>query len=206
MTGRANNAHAPLPPGSTDILLRRIAAVGLGIFLYFSCPPFTPVSWLTQPDWTTYLDGPRLIDRILGPVVLFGATVLHWYIASQHTPLPLTISVPAATQNNIQDGRLETDTIVLGLWRPSYFWPFAVAEAALLYAVAFESLWEVTARFVVVGILVSVWVLGWNAMPWYRKEQAWALIKDYVVRLIIMEMVNSAFGGGSGGRRRRRRL
>lgn len=168
------------------------------------------MSWLTQPDWTTYLDGPCLIDRVLGPVLLVGAAILHWYIASQQSPLPLTISIPTGLLNDTQRGpagRVDIyDTVVLGLWHPSYFWPFAAAEAALLYAVATANVGDITARFVVMSIVIAVWVLGWNAMPWYRKEQAWALIKEYVVRLVVMEMINSAFGGGSGGRRRRRRL
>ncbi|KUI64300.1 hypothetical protein VM1G_11098 [Cytospora mali] len=79
MTGRANNAYAHLPPGSTDILYRRVTAVFLGIFLFASCSPFTPVSWLTQPDWITYLDGPRLVDRILGPVLLIFYFILLPY-------------------------------------------------------------------------------------------------------------------------------
>lgn len=89
---------------------------------------------------------------------------------------------------------------------PAYYWTFAAAEVAILWGVVsgggvgglFMS------RVVVAGLIGTVWVLGWTAMPWYRKEQAWALIKDYVIRLIIMEMIDSAFGGGSNRRRRRR--
>ncbi|ROV92885.1 hypothetical protein VSDG_06355 [Cytospora chrysosperma] len=200
---------APLPPGPSDLVRRRVTAVGLGLLFYYACGPFTPVSWLTQPDWITYLDGPRLVDRVLGPVILLGAAVLHWYIASQRTALPLTISIPSAADvvNNVNNvnNNYNTTTVVLGLWLPSYFWPFAVAEAAILWAVAFGSVWGLTARLVIVGLVVGVWVLGWNAMPWYRKQQAWAFMKDYVVRLLIMELMDSAFGGGFGGRRRRRR-
>lgn len=199
MSQRAANAQAPLPPGQPDLLRRRVAAVGLGLFFYYACGPFTPVSWLTQPDWATYLDGPRLVDRVLGPVILIGAAVLHWYIASQRTALPLTVSVPTDPANAANSAA----TLVLGVWLPSYFWPAAAAEAALLYAVAFGSVWGVTARLVTAGLVAAVWALGWNAMPWYRKQQAWAFMKDYVVRLLIMELMDSAFG--SGGRRRRRR-
>ncbi|ROV94062.1 hypothetical protein VMCG_08218 [Cytospora schulzeri] len=205
MSQRANTN--PLPPGQPDLFRRRAAAVGLGLFFYYACGSFTPVSWLTQPDWTTYLDGPRLIDRVLGPVVLIGAAILHWYIASQRAALPLTISIPSgpldAATNNNNVNNINNTTFVLGMWLPSYFWPFAVAEAAILYAVAFGSVWGVMARFVIVALVVCVWVLGWNSMPWYRKQQAWAFMKDYVVRLLIMELMDSAFG--SGGRRRRRR-
>lgn len=204
---RANANPPQLAPGSTGILMRRISAVVLGIYLYATASPFSPVSWLTQPDWITYLDGPRLLDRLISPILLVGAAILHWYIASQRTPLAITLSIPTGQQ--IRDGRVEVanNDIVLGLWQPHYYWPSAAAEVAILYAIVSGGMMgEFASRCTVVGIVVSAWVLGWNAMPWYRKEQAWALIKDYVIRLIIMEMIDSAFGGGRSNRRRRRRV
>lgn len=207
------NAPAPpLPPGSTDLLLRRISAVVLGIYLYSVASPFAPVSWLTQPDYITYLDGSRLIDRILSPILLVGAAILHWYIASQRDPLPIVLSLPtgAAQPNVVRDGRVEmaTTDVVLGLWVPGYYWTFAAAEVAILWGVVSGggAGGLLMSRLAVSGIIGASWVLGWTALPWYRKEQAWALIKDYVIRLIIMEMIDSAFGGGSNRRRRRRRL
>lgn len=214
-----NAAHrggrGPPPPVAQppNILIRRIAAVALGIFLYIAANPFTPVSWLTQPDWTTYLDGPRLVDRVLSPVLLMGAAILHWYIASAQQPLALTITVPnpggevRLNHNNGQPQMAQTD-IVLGMWQPSYFWPAMALEAAVLWGMMDYGSFvvnELVRRCTLVGIILSVWVVGWNAMPWYRKEQAWGFIKDYVVRLILMEMVDMAFGGGRrrGGRRRR---
>lgn len=207
---RAAAGRAPPPAAQPpNMLIRRIAAVALGIFLFSAANPFTPISWLTQPDWTTYLDGPRLVDRVLSPVLLTGAAILHWYIASIQQPLPLTITVPSPDGNvQINNGRAQmahTD-IVLGLWLPSYFWPAMVLEAAILWGMEYGSFAvnELVRRSVLSGIILSAWVVGWNAMPWYRKEQAWALIKDYVVRLILMEMVDMAFGGGRRRQRRRR--
>lgn len=200
-------------PGSTDLLLRRVTSVALAI-LFFSAASgrFTPVSWLTQSDWVTYLDGPCLADRVISPVLLGGAAILHWYIGSQRAPLPLTITVPSPGQDVARGGGRGAaaggngSTIVLGLWQPGYYWPLAVAEAVLLYAVASGGASVFASRCVVVALVSGVWVLGWNALPWYRKEQAWAMIKEYVLQLIIMEMVNMAFGGGSDRRRRRRRF
>ncbi|KAK2595871.1 hypothetical protein N8I77_013663 [Diaporthe amygdali] len=197
--------------GSTDLLLRRITSVALAIFFFSAASGnLTPVSWLTQPDWVTYLDGPCLADRVLSPVLLGGAAILHWYIASQRTALPLTITIPSPGQDiaRARGGAAANanNTLVLGLWQPSYYWPLAVAEAVLLYAVASGGASVFASRCVVVLLVAGAWVLGWNALPWYRKEQAWALIKEYVVQLIIMEMMNMAFGGGSDRRRRRRRF
>lgn len=208
----ANRGGRGPPPVAQppNILIRRIVAVALGIFLYIAANPFTPVSWLTQPDWTTYLDGPRLIDRVLSPVLLMGAAILHWYIASAQQPLPLTITVPnpggEVRLDNGQAQMAQSD-LVLGLWQPSYFWPAMVLEAAILWGMDHGSFVvnELVRRCTLVGIILSVWIVGWNAMPWYRKQQAWAFIKDYVVRLILMEMVDMAFGGG-GRRGRRRRM
>lgn len=216
MADRARPTNAPpLPPGPTDILLRRISAVALGIYLYTTASPFAPVSWATQPDYITYLDGPRLVDRVLSPVLLVGAAVLHWYIASQRDPLPVVLSLPTGVvqqQPQQQQPNVTTTDLVLGLWVPAYYWAFAAAEAAVLWGLVAGGggggggggLWA--GRLAVVGIVGTCWVVGWSALPWYRKEQAWALIKDYVIRLIIMEMIDSAFGGGSNRRRRRRRL
>lgn len=202
--------NANLPPGSTDLLLRRISAVALAIYLYTVASPFAPISWATQPDYITYLDGPRLIDRIISPIVVMGAAILHWYIASQRDPLPIVLSLPnGQAQQNVRDGRVEmgTSDLVLGLWVPSYYWTYVAAEAAILWGIVSSGAGMtglLMSRVAVVGVLGASWVLGWSCMPWYRKEQAWALIKDYVVRLIIMEMIDSAFGGGSNRRRRRR--
>lgn len=212
MADYAPNRGGRAPPPAAqppNLLVRRIAAVALGIFLFSAANPFTPVSWLTQPDWITYLDGPRLIDRVLSPVLLVGAAILHWYIASVHQPLPLTITVPNPGANvQVHDGQahLVQNDIVLGLWMPSYFWPAVALEAAILWGMGVGGfvVHEFMRRSVLVGIILCVWVVGWNAMPWYRKQQAWALIKDYVVRLVLMEMVDMAFGGGR--RRQRRRM
>lgn len=196
-------------PGSTDLLLRRVTSVALAIFFFSaSSGRFAPVSWLTQSDWVTVLDGPCLADRVISPVLLGGAAILHWYIASQRTALPLTITIPNPGQDVARGGRpaAPANTIVLGLWQPAYYWALAVAEAVLLYAVASASASVFATRCVIVALLATVWVLGWNALPWYRKEQAWAMMKEYVLQLIIMEMVNMAFGGGSDRRRRRRRF
>lgn len=206
---RRPNANPPaLPPGSTDMLLRRISAVALGIYLYTATTPFAPISWVTQPDYITYLDGPRFIDRILSPVLLMGAAILHWYIASQRDPLPIVLSIPTGPPNQAQQpGDVATTDIVLGLWTPAYYWTYAVTEAAILWGIVSGGGGAgglLMSRLAAVGVVAASWVLGWNAMPWYRKQQAWALIKDYVIRLIIMEMVDSAFGGGSNRRRRRR--
>lgn len=197
-------------PGSTDLLLRRVTSVVLAIFFFSAASGrFTPISWFTQSDWVTYLDGPCLADRVLSPVLLGGAAILHWYIASQPVPLPLTITIPNPGQDVARGGGAAAaagNTIVLGLWQPAYYWPLAVAEAVLLFAVASGGASVFASRCVVVALVSGVWVLGWNALPWYRKEQAWAMIKEYVLQLIIMEMVNMAFGGGSDRRRRRRRF
>lgn len=206
-----NRAARGAPPAAQppNLLLRRAAAVTLGILLFFTANPFTPVSWLTQHDWTTVLDGPRLIDRVLSPVLLMGAGILHWYIASATQPTPLTITVPNPGGDvRIRDGQAEMpqSDVVLGVWLPGYFWPAAALEAALLWALSAGGLVvsEFMRRSVLVGIISSVWVVGWSAMPWYRKQQAWALIKDYVVRLVLMEVAEMAFGGGR--RRQRRRM
>lgn len=197
-------------PGSTDLLLRRVTSVALAIFFFSAASGrFTPVSWLTQSDWVTILDGPCLADRVISPVLLGGAAILHWYIASQRTALPLTITIPNPGQDVTRGGGAATapgNTLVLGLWQPGYYWPLAVAEAVLLYAVASGGASVFATRCVIVALVSGVWVLGWNALPWYRKEQAWAMMKEYVLQLIIMEMVNMAFGGGSDRRRRRRRF
>ncbi|KAI3391166.1 hypothetical protein diail_7813 [Diaporthe ilicicola] len=195
--------------GETDLLLRRITSVALAIFFFSAASGhLTPVSWFTQADWVTYLDGPCLADRVLSPVLLGGAAILHWYIASQRTALPLTISIPSPGQDMARPGggANTTNLVVLGLWQPGYYWPLAAAEAVLLYAVASGGASVFATRCVVVLLVSGAWLLGWNALPWYRKEQAWALMKEYVVQLIIMEMVNMAFGGGSDRRRRRRRF
>lgn len=204
------NANAP--PGSTDLLLRRISAVVLGIYLYMVASPFSPISWVTQPDWITVLDGPRLIDRILSPVLVMGASILHWYIASQRTPQPIVLSIPTGAAAPRPDGSVDiaTTDIVLGLWTPNHYWAFAAAEVAILWGIVSGN-WAgglFAGRVAIVGVVTACWVLGWNSMPFYRKEQAKALIKDYVIRLIIMEMIESALGGGSNRRRggRRRRL
>lgn len=196
-------------PGPTDLLLRRVTSVALAIFFFSaSSGRFAPVSWLTQSDWVTVLDGPCLADRVISPVLLGGAAILHWYIASQRTALPLTITIPNPGQDLARPAppAAPANTLVLGLWQPAYYWALAVAEAVLLYAVASGSASVFATRCVVVALLAVVWVLGWNALPWYRKEQAWAMMKEYVLQLIIMEMVNMAFGGGSDRRRRRRRF
>ena len=198
-------------PGSTDLLLRRVTSVVLAIFFFSTASGrLTPVSWLTQSDWITYVDGPCLADRVISPVLLGGAAILHWYIASQRIALPLTITIPNPGQDLAARGRGEAapagSTIVLGLWQPAYYWAFAVAEFVLLYAISAGGASVFATRCVIVALVSGVWVLGWNALPWYRKEQAWAMIKDYVLQLIIMEMVNMAFGGGSDRRRRRRRF
>lgn len=203
--GRPPPAQAQAP----NLLLRRIAAVALGIFLFSAANPFTPVSWLSQPDYVTYLDGPRLVDRVLSPVLLAGAAILHWYIASVVQPLPLTITVPNPGGDvQIRQGQAQIvqNDIVLGLWLPGYFWPATALEAALLWGMEYGNfvVSEWMRRGTLAGIIFSAWVIGWNAMPWYRKEQAWALIKDYVIRLILMEMVDAAFGGGRRRQRRRR--
>lgn len=203
--GRAARPAAQPP----NILLRRIVAVALGIFFFSAANPFTPVSWLTQSEWVTLLDGPRLVDRVLSPVLLAGAAILHWYIASVQQPLPLTITIPNPDGNvQIQNGRAQAvhNDIVLGLWLPTYFWPAMVAEAAILWGMEYGNfaINEIMKRSVLVGIMLSIWIIGWNAMPWYRKQQAWALMKDYVIRLILMEMVDMAFGGGRRRQRRRR--
>lgn len=207
MADRARRPAA-LPPGPTDLLLRRVSAVALGIYLYTATTPFAPISWLTQPDYITYLDGPRFADRILSPVLLMGAAILHWYIASQRDPLPIVLSVPTGPPQQQRPGEVgapATTDIVLGLWTPGYYWAYAAAEAAILWGIVSGSGGSLLmSRLAAAGVVGASWVLGWNAMPWYRKEQAWALIKDYVVRLILMEMVDSAFGGGSNRRRRRR--
>lgn len=197
------------PPPAPNLLPRRVAAVVLGILLFSAGNPFTPVSWLTQPDYITILDGPRLVDRVLSPVLLTGAAILHWYIASIAHPLPLTISVPSpASDVQMRNGQapIINNDILLGLWLPSYFWPAMAGEAAMLWALEYGGFVasEFVRRSVIAGIIFSAWLVGWNAMPWYRKQQAWALIKDYVVRLILMEMVDMAFGGGRRRQRRRR--
>ncbi|CAN8104713.1 unnamed protein product [Discula destructiva] len=207
--GGPRAAAQNLPP---SLLPRRIAAVILALLLWTTASPFTPISWLIQSDWTTALDGPSIIDRVLGPVVLLGAAALHWYIAGAVQPLPLTITVPDlraldAAQLNQQAGQnIPTSTLVLGLWLPGYFWAAAAAEGALLWTLRFAdfAVGEAVRRSALVAVIASVWVLGWNALPWYRKQQAWALMKDYVIRLVIMEMVEMAFGGGRQRRRRRR--
>lgn len=195
-------------PGSTDLLIRRVTSVALAVFFFsVASGHFLPVSWLTQSDFVTTFDGPCLADRVLSPVLLLGAAVLHWYIASQRTPLPLTITIPSPGQDVARGGRAAAagnNTLVLGLWQPSYYWALAVAEAVLLYAVASGGASVFATRCVVVALVSGAWVLGWNALPWYRKEQAWGIIKEYVLQLIIMEMVNMAFG--SDRRRRRRRF
>lgn len=196
-------------PGSADLLVRRATSVVLAIFFFSAASGrFTPASWLTQSDWVTYRDGPCLADRVISPVLLGGAAILHWYIASQRTPLPLTVTIPNPGQDVARGrgGAAGATTVVLGLWQPGYYWPLAVAEAVLLYAVSSGGASVFATRCVVVALVSGVWILGWNSLPWYRKEQAWAMIKEYVLQLIIMEMVNMAFGGGSDRRRRRRRF
>lgn len=199
---------APAAAGPPSLLPRRIAGVALGLLLYSSATDFTPVSWFIQSDFTTMIDGPSIIDRVTTPVILIGAAIMHWYIASQITPLPLTITVPDPTAQPRAGGPQEvpTRTVVLGMWLPEYFWGWVALEGALLWGLRFSDLvvGELARRSILVGLIVSVWVLGWNAMPWYRKEQAWGLMKDYVVRLVLMEMAEMAFGGGR--RRRRRRM
>lgn len=206
--GRGGRGAPPAiqPP---NLLIRRVVAVALGIFLFSAANPFTPISWLTQSEWTTLLDGPRLVDRVLSPVLLAGAAILHWYIASVQQPLPLTITIPNPEGNvQVHNGRAQVarNDIVLGLWLPAYFWPAMVLEAAILWGITYGNFAvnEIMKRSVLVGMILSIWIVGWNSMPWYRKEQAWALIKDYVIRLILMEMVDMAFGGGRRRQRRRR--
>lgn len=196
-------------PGSTDLLVRRVTSVALAIFFFSTTSGrFVPVSWFTQPDWITYVDGPCLADRVLSPVLLGGAAILHWYIASQRTALPLTLTIPNPGQDIARGAgggaAAAGNTIVLGLWQPGYYWALAVAEAVLLYAVASGGASVFATRCVVLVLVSAVWVLGWNALPWYRKEQAWAMMKEYVLQLVIMELVNMAFGGRSDRRRRRR--
>ncbi|PSR97781.1 hypothetical protein BD289DRAFT_361942 [Coniella lustricola] len=196
------------PAQRSNLLLRRVAAVAVGILFYSAASPFTPVSWFSQADFVTYLDGPRLVDRVLSPVLVMGAAILHWYIASVAAPLPLTITVPnPGAEVRIRNGQAQMpqNEIIIGLWLPNYFWPGMALEAALLWALRYGpkvvGVWM--ERTSIAGLIFGVWVIGWNAMPWYRKEQAWALIKDYVIRLIFMEMVDAAFGGGRNRRRRR---
>lgn len=191
-----------------NLVARRVAAVALGIFFYSATSPFTPVSWLSQSEYITYLDGPRLIDRVLSPILVMGAAILHWYIAAVARPLPLTITLPnPGAEVRIRNGQayVPQNQVMVGLWLPNYFWPAMALEAALLWALQFGpkvvGVWM--ERTSIAGLIFGVWVIGWNAMPSYRKEQAWALIKEYVIRLIFMEMVNSAFGGGRNRRRRR---
>lgn len=207
--GNRNGRAQPPPAQPPNLLSRRIAAIVLGILLFSAGNPFTPVSWLTQPDYITYLDGPRLVDRVLSPVLLTGAAILHWYIASITQPLPLTLTVPSpASEVQIRNGQAQIiqNDVVLGLWLPSYFWPAMAGEAAILWALEWGGVVanEFVRRSTIAGIIFGAWLVGWNAMPWYRKQQAWALIKDYVVRLILMEMVDMAFGGGRRRQRRRR--
>ncbi|EFQ31364.1 hypothetical protein CGRA01v4_10926 [Colletotrichum graminicola] len=197
-------------PGSTELLARRVTSVALAI-VFFSATSgrFTPVSWFTQSDWVTYIDGPCIADRVLSPVILGGAAILHWYIASQRIALPLTLTIPSGQDIARRGGggaAAANNTVVLGLWQPSYYWAFGVSEVVLLYAVASGGASVFATRCTIVALVSTVWVLGWNALPWYRKEQAWAMIKEYLLQLIIMEMVNMAFGGGSDRRRRRRRF
>lgn len=196
-------AAANAPP---SLLPRRAAAIALGILLYMAAQPFTPVSWFTQSDWVTALDGPNIADRVASPVLLLGAVILHWYVAGAMQPVPLTLTVPdtsgAAPQANQQ---FPINTVVLGLWLPEYFWAWVALEGGVLWALTYGGfvVSELMRRSALMGVIFSVWVLGWNAMPWYRKEQAWSLMKDYVVRMVLMEMADRAFGGG---RRRRRRM
>lgn len=201
-----NAAARPAAPRPPSLLPRRIAGIALGLLLYSSATDFTPVSWFIQSDWTTALDGPSIIDRVLTPIILIGAALLHWYIASAVAPLPLTLTVPDPNGDFGPQQQVPTRTLVLGLWLPEYFWGWVALEGALLWGLRFSDyvVGELARRSLLVGILVGVWVLGWNAMPWYRKEQAWGLMKDYVVRLVLMEMAEMAFGGGRRRGRRRR--
>lgn len=211
MADAVPRAPRAAPPGPPSLLPRRAAAIALALLLYTSASPFTPLSWLLQSDWTTTLDGPSIADRVLSPILLLGAALLHWYIAGVVQPLPLTLTVPdlarlADAQGLNQQQQVPTATLVLGLWRPGYFWAGAAAEAAVLWALRYSDLVvaEVVRRSVLVGVVFAVWVVGWNALPWYRKQQAWALMKDYVIRLVMYEMMDMAFGGGRQRRRRRR--
>lgn len=200
----ARRGAQPPAPQAPNLFARRTAAVALGLFL--NAFSFNPVSWIVQPDWQTELDGPYIVDRVISPVLLLGAAILHWYIAGALEPVLLTVTVPSPGGNvQVQNGEMQMphQTFALGLWEPSYFWPAMVLESAVLWSLSpFSNLVvnDLVHRSALVGVLASVWIVGWNLLPFYRKEQAWRLMKEYVFQLIAAEMFNMAFG-----RRQRRR-
>ncbi|KAJ4388057.1 hypothetical protein N0V93_008662 [Gnomoniopsis smithogilvyi] len=201
----ARNAHRPAPQ-APNLFARRAASVFMGFLFLFHMSSFAPVSWIIQPDWKTELDGEHFVDRIISPIIGLGAIILHWYIAEAVEPFLLTVSVPKIGGDvQVQNGQLQMAhlTFPLGLWEPSYFWPAVVLEVAMMWAVWPVSgmiVSELVRRSVLVGIFGSVWFVGWNSLPYYRKEFLYRLMKEYFIQLVISEMINSAFG-----RRQRRR-
>lgn len=209
--GARRGGATPQPQAPPSLFTRRVAAVVVGVFFLSHMDSFAPVSWIIQPDWKTELDGVVFVDRVIAPTVIIGAVIMHWYIAEAIAPFLLAFTVPNPGGNNgaqagqPNNGQMAEQTIVLGLWKPSYFWPGVVLEIAVLWGLWPLADWVVgdtVRRSALVALLAGVWFVGWNALPPHRKAQVWTLVKESIIQMFFSEMINSAFGGRQRRRRR----
>jgi hypothetical protein len=196
MVKRAEPQDAPSsgPTHVQSTFLRKASAVGMIILLYTAATPFSPVAWLTSGS-----EGSFFLDRLVAGALLFAALYYQWRIAGQ-TP-PVAICLPTGGRTTISNGNISKSSgDLVWLYRPTEYWTYVVAEAAMLAVAEFGNI-ETLRRALVSLVILALWAVGWFVTPERVKREGW----EYLKRIWFWIALDEIMRIGSRGMGRRRR-
>ncbi|OCK89571.1 uncharacterized protein K441DRAFT_680996 [Cenococcum geophilum 1.58] len=97
----------------------------------------------------------------------------QWRIAEQTNPV--AVCIPASSGSYISNGVMQNASReIVWLYRPTRYWKYYAAEAALLAVAEFGGMDNVR-RGVVTFIVAALWPAGWFVTPQWLKAEAEAL-------------------------------
>ncbi|KAL2068554.1 hypothetical protein VTL71DRAFT_14891 [Oculimacula yallundae] len=162
-------------PSSTEMAIRRISSVFLMGILLTILTPFAPFSWIIPAT------GPDLLDTFISPVLVLGALYSQWRIAG--------IIQPVAVQ-------LGEFTFI---YKQVMYWQLAFVEIVVVVGVNLgkDEIWR---RVASVGVVGTLWAIGWFASTEKMKRDAWEHVK-WVWTWMAFNEARRVVGAGAGRRR-----
>jgi len=174
--------------------LRKLSAVGMIILLYTAATPFSPVAWLTSG-----FEGSYFLDRLVAGAILIAALYFQWQVAGQISPV--AIYIPTGSRTTISNGNISvTGGDLVWMYKPSEYWIYAAAEAAMLAVAEFGGM-ENLRRALVSMVILGLWAIGWFVTPERIKREGW----EYLKRIWFWIALDEVMRVGSRGAGRRRR-
>jgi hypothetical protein len=162
------------------------------IFLYTTATPFSPIAWLTSE-----IEGSFFLDRLVAGALLFAALYFQWRISSQ--TYPVAIYLPTGDRQTISNGNISnTSGDLVWLYRPSEYWKYVGAEAAMLAVAEFSNV-ENLRRGLVSVVILALWAVGWFVTPERVKSEGW----EYLKRIWFWIALDEIMRVGSRGPSRR---